>query len=62
MADLDGDGDEDLIAGNYGLNTQFKVSDSLPMTILYKDFDGNGKLDAVTSYFINGISYPSHSL
>jgi hypothetical protein len=61
-ADLDGDGDEDLIAGNYGLNTQFKVSDSLPMTILYKDFDGNGKLDAVTSYFINGISYPSHSL
>jgi len=62
VADLDGDGDEDLIAGNYGLNTQFKVSDSLPMTILYKDFDGNGKLDAVTSYYINGSSYPSHSL
>jgi len=62
VSDLDGDGDDDIIAGNYGLNTQFRVSDSLPITILYKDFDGNGKLDAVTSYFINGVSFPSHSL
>lgn len=61
-SDLDGDGDQDIIAGNYGLNTQFKVSDSTPVSILYKDFDGNGKLDAVTSYYIKGNAHPSHSL
>jgi hypothetical protein len=61
-ADLDGDGDEDLVAGNYGLNTQFRVGVETPMSILSKDFDGNGKPEAITSYFIGGRSYPSHSL
>ncbi len=61
-ADLDGDGDEDIVAGNYGLNTQFKVGNQFPIAVLSKDFDGNGKLDAITSYFIGDKSYPSHSL
>jgi hypothetical protein len=61
-ADLDGDGDEDIVAGNYGLNTQFKVEDQFPISVLSKDFDGNGKSDAITSYFIEGKAYPSHSL
>lgn len=61
-ADLDGDGDEDLLAGNYGLNTQFKVSDTFPLTVLFKDFDNNGKMDAVTSYYIGGQSWPAQSL
>lgn len=60
--DIDGDGDEDLVAGNYGLNTQFRVGPEAPMSVICKDFDGNGKMDAVTSYFIGGRSYPSHSL
>jgi hypothetical protein len=61
-SDLDGDGDEDLLLGNYGLNTQFRVSPSEPFTVLSKDFDGNGKLDAVSAYFIGGKSWPAHSL
>jgi hypothetical protein len=61
-ADLDGDGDEDLIAGNVGLNTQFRVDSTHPMTIRFGDFDGNGKNEAITSYHIGGVSYPSHSL
>jgi len=61
-ADLDGDGDEDLVLGNYGLNTQFRVSPAEPFTVLSKDFDGNGKLDAVSAYWIAGKSWPAHAL
>jgi hypothetical protein len=59
--DMDGDGDQDLIIGNYGLNTQFHVNEKEPMTVYYKDFDGNGSIDPVICYYINGISYPVYS-
>ncbi len=59
--DMDGDGDEDLIIGNSGLNTQFHVSEKEPMSIYYKDFDGNGSMDPVICYYINGVSYPVYS-
>ena len=59
--DMDGDGDEDLVIGNCGLNTQFRVSDKEPATIYYKDFDGNGSVDPVMCYYINGVSYPIYS-
>jgi len=61
-SDLDGDGDEDLLLGNYGLNTQFHTSSKEPFTLLSKDFDGNGQLDAVSAYYIGGKSWPAHSL
>lgn len=56
--DLDGDGDQDLIIGNYGLNSQFKVSKSEPATLVYKDFDRDGYIDFFLNYNINGKSYP----
>jgi len=59
--DMDGDGDQDLIIGNYGLNTQFRVDEKEPMSVYYKDFDGNGSIDPVICYYINGISYPVYS-
>ncbi len=60
-ADFDKDGDMDLIAGNYGLNTQWKASPEFPMTLHTDDFDGNGRIDPVLSYFIQGKSYPAYS-
>ena len=61
-ADMDGDGDLDLIVGNCGLNTQFHVSEKEPMTLYYKDFDNNGSIDPILCYYIGGVSYPAASL
>jgi hypothetical protein len=57
-ADFDRDGDIDYVAGNLGLNTQYKVSQDEPMRIMAKDFDRNGTMDPVCSYFVQGKSYP----
>ncbi len=57
-ADLDGDGDADLIAGNWGLNAQFKASDQEPVELYFDDFDGNGYIDPIMCYSIGGASYP----
>jgi hypothetical protein len=60
-ADLDGDGQQDLVLGNQGLNNQFHASAQEPMTLYYKDFDNNGSIDPVFCYYINGVSYPAAS-
>jgi hypothetical protein len=57
-ADFDRDGDMDYVAGNFGLNSRFKVSQDQPMRIFAKDFDMNGTLDPVASYYVQGESYP----
>lgn len=60
-ADLDGDGDDDLIAGNLGLNTQVRATAEQPATLTYDDFDQNGTLDFFISYLIDGKLYPAYS-
>lgn len=58
IADLNHDGKPDIIAGNMGTNTQFKVSAREPATLHSKDFDQNGSIDPIFSYYIQGKSYP----
>lgn len=57
-ADMDGDGDEDIIAGNLGLNYKYKATESEPFEVYYYDFDDNTKKDVVLTYYNYGIQYP----
>jgi enediyne biosynthesis protein E4 len=50
--DFDADGDMDYVAGNYGLNTYFKASNSQPLTLYAKDFDQNKIIEPfITTYW-----------
>lgn len=57
-ADLDQDGDLDLIAGNHGLNTRLRASPSIPMYMYVYDFDGNGKIEQVLTTYNGDDHYP----
>jgi enediyne biosynthesis protein E4 len=58
LADVDGDGKPDLIAGNLGLNNCMKLSDKEPAELYYADFDHNGSIDPFLNFYIQGVSYP----
>jgi hypothetical protein len=59
--DLDNDGDMDFVLGNGGLNNQYKASAEKPVTIYYDDFDKNGVVDPVCTYYIEDKNYPMFS-
>ncbi|MEZ4809477.1 MAG: VCBS repeat-containing protein [Allomuricauda sp.] len=51
MADLDHDGDLDILAGNWGLNTKFRASKEKPITLYVNDFDDNGSIETLVTHF-----------
>jgi hypothetical protein len=58
VADIDSDGDEDIVAGNLGLNTKLKASTSKPLTLYLNDFDRNGQTDPVIFHFMGDAEIP----
>ncbi len=53
------DGDRlGLLAGNLGRNTQIRATRDEPAELFYDDFDGDGQVDPLFSYYINGERYP----
>lgn len=58
IADVNGDNRPDLIAGNMGLNTQFRATENEPLEMYFSDFDGNGNIDPVFSFYIQHKRYP----
>ena len=53
--DIDNDGDIDLVAGNLGLNCEYRASATEPMQLYAADLDGNGSIDPVFFYYIKGL-------
>jgi hypothetical protein len=57
--DLDGDGDQDLIAGNVGENYKFKAKADKPFQVYAKDFDNNGTNDIfLARYYQDSLLVP----
>lgn len=57
-ADLDGDGDDDYVLGNLGMNNKFKASKAHPFKVYANDFDKNGTNDVVLAKFYKGDYVP----
>ncbi|WP_144035971.1 VCBS repeat-containing protein [Spirosoma fluviale] len=58
--DFDNDGDMDYIAGNNGLNSRLRASVEQPISVYAADYDKNGTLDPILSFFNGGVEYPVH--
>lgn len=50
-ADLNNDGFPEIIAGNAGTNSYFKATANKPIGIIAKDFDKNGSVDPIITYY-----------
>jgi hypothetical protein len=57
LSDVNNDGNIDIVAGNYGLNSKLHASDTTPLKLYVKDFDDNGTLDQLLTYTTNGKEY-----
>ena len=58
VGDVNADNRPDLIIGNMGLNTQFKADQKEPLEMYYSDFDNNGSVDPIFSFYIQHKRYP----
>jgi hypothetical protein len=56
--DVNGDGREDLILGNIGENFYLRPDKDHPVKLWVSDFDGNGIIDKVLTYTIDGKDKP----
>jgi len=56
--DLDGDGDLDYVATNFGLNTKYHATSEKPALLYYGDFDGTGVQQLVEAEYEDSTLFP----
>ena len=56
--DIDGDGDQDFILGNLGLNNKFHADTDHPFELYFNDFDDNGQPDIVLAKHQDNQIFP----
>ncbi|AWV98381.1 VCBS repeat-containing protein [Arcticibacterium luteifluviistationis] len=55
LADIDQDGDLDIVAGNFGENSKYHVTAENPAYLFAKDLDNNGTQELMPAYFIKNL-------
>ena len=59
ITDLNNDGKNDIIAGNWGYNSKLKADSLHPASLYVSDFDKNGQVECIPTYFkSDGKDYP----
>ncbi len=59
--DFDNDGDIDYIAGNLGLNTRYQGNEKEPICVYANDYDKNGSVDPVMTYYLQDEKHIVHA-
>ena len=54
LQDFDNDGDLDIVAGNWGHNTRLMASIREPIELFRSDFDDNGTIETLITYYYKG--------
>ena len=57
-ADLDNDGDVDLVAGNFGLNTKYQASSAQPVLCYYGEYGDSGKSNLIEASYEGEVLFP----
>jgi hypothetical protein len=57
-ADLNGDGRDEYVLGNLGRNARLHASATEPLTMIVKDFDGNGYVEQLIGMYNGGKPFP----
>ncbi|HSB93801.1 MAG TPA: VCBS repeat-containing protein, partial [Flavitalea sp.] len=58
VTDIDHDGDQDILLGNYGLNNKFTASEEYPLKMYVGDIDKNQTVDQLIAVNRSGRYYP----
>jgi enediyne biosynthesis protein E4 len=49
--DFDEDGQMDIVATNWGLNSKYNFEKDYPLKVYYDDFDNNGRMDIIEAHY-----------
>lgn len=60
--DIDHDGDQDYLVGNWGMNSKFKASQEFPMKMYHDDFDTNDTFETIVAVEKNGKYFATMGL
>ena len=57
-ADLDGDGDVDIVAGNFGLNTKYQASLAKPVLAYFGEYGASGRRNFIEASYEGEVLFP----